>query len=82
MQCCRECLSQRVRYAQLFADPNRCRILNLTMPRNSTGTVGDWIVINAVAGALPEQRASVCFKMADQVDTLHIKPRKSLSFLT
>src|SRR5438270_946038 len=78
---CRERLPQRVWYAQLFADPNRCRILNLTVPRNSTGTLGDWIVINAVAGAFPEQRTSVCFKMADQVNTLHIKPRKSLSSL-
>src|SRR5436305_6378340 len=78
---CLESLSQRVWYAQLFADPNRCRILNLTMPRNGAGTLGDWIVINAVAGALPDQRASVCFKMTDQVNTLHIKPRKSLSFL-
>ena len=46
-------LSQGVWYAQLLADPNRGRILDLTMPRNSTGTLGDWIVIDAVAGSSP-----------------------------
>jgi hypothetical protein len=64
-------LAQRVRNAELFADSDRCWILDFAMPGYCAGALRGRIEINAMIRPFPQQKASMPFDVSDQVNPFH-----------
>ncbi len=60
-----EISTKRIRHSKLFADANRSQILDFAMPRDSAGSLGAGIVMDAMFGALAEKNAAVRFQMSN-----------------
>jgi hypothetical protein len=48
-----------MRYIEVLAYANRRRILHFTMPRDSGGSLGGSIVVDAMPGTFSEQNAAI-----------------------
>ena len=53
------------RYGKLFANANGGWILDFTMPRDGTGSLGGLIVVHAVPAAFAEKNAAICLQVAN-----------------
>jgi hypothetical protein len=57
--------TKRIRHVKIFANANRCWILDFAMSWDSGGSLGGRIVIHAMLSPFTEESAAVCLQVAD-----------------
>jgi len=57
--------TKRIRHVKIFANANRCRILDFPMSWHSGGSLSGGIVVNTVLSPFAEESIAVCLQMAD-----------------
>jgi hypothetical protein len=51
--------AKRMRHIEIFADPDRRRILDFTVPRNGGSSLGSGIVVDAVLCSFAKKNATI-----------------------